>query len=463
MLDRIRNAASVLLGRTSPAALVRRFDGATGGRRGFGFGQFGRINSEVGAAGATLASRSAHLVENNPLLNNGVANLVGETIGTGLRPTPRHTDSAVNEEIGAAFDRWWMECDADARLDFGGLQAAIDRDVKVRGEAFAIFVETDDGLRVRQIDPEQVDRSMTRELDNGHSIIQGIELGADGVRIAYWIAPHRETISTGWAAPVRVEAADVMHVFRPVAPGQMRGIPWTTPVILAASEFDKLCDALLMSASVAAMFCAIVTDENALGGEDPFDGQAQPSLEPGSVLRVGGGNRVTLANPQQMQSAGEVIKVQIRGLAAGLGVPAFMLDGDLSQYNYSSLRAGLLPFRRRVEQYQYGVFIPQFLAPIWKRWLAHQYLSGEIEASEIAVEWIAPRALQVDPIKDVQALREMLDSGLMSRRQAVAEQGWDIEALDAEIAADREREAALGLSFGATAAKSERKKEETAE
>jgi hypothetical protein len=31
--------------------------------------------------------------------------------------------------------------------------------------------------------------------------------------------------------------------------------------------------------------------------------------------------------------------------------------------------------------------------------------------------------------------------------QAVAERGYDIETLDAEIAADREREARLGLAF----------------
>lgn len=37
----------------------------------------------------------------------------------------------------------------------------------------------------------------------------------------------------------------------------------------------------------------------------------------------------------------------------------------------------------------------------------------------------------------------------MSRRQAVAERGYSVETLDAEIAADREREARLGLTFTA--------------
>lgn len=41
----------------------------------------------------------------------------------------------------------------------------------------------------------------------------------------------------------------------------------------------------------------------------------------------------------------------------------------------------------------------------------------------------------------------LMKGGLMSRRQAVAQLGYSIDELDAEIAADKAREAALGLSF----------------
>ena len=40
---------------------VRRFDGAAGGRRGFGVGTMGRINSEVAASNTTLRSRARYL------------------------------------------------------------------------------------------------------------------------------------------------------------------------------------------------------------------------------------------------------------------------------------------------------------------------------------------------------------------------------------------------------------------
>ena len=121
----------------------------------------------------------------------------------------------------------------------------------------------------------------------------------------------------------------------------------------------------------------------------------------------------------------------------------------MSGANYSSLRAGLLPFRQRVEQVQYHVLVPQLLNPVWRR---VQLLEGTPSAK---AEWIMPAWLQVDPEKAVKADLLEINAGLKSRRQAVAERGWSVEQLDTEIAADREREASLNLSFGQQPAKEE--------
>jgi capsid protein len=42
-------------------------------------------------------------------------------------------------------------------------------------------------------------------------------------------------------------------------------------------------------------------------------------------------------------------------LAAGVGLTYELLTGDLSQVNYSSIRAGLIEFRRRMEALQWQV------------------------------------------------------------------------------------------------------------
>ena len=142
-------------------------------------------------------------------------------------------------------------------------------------------------------------------------------------------------------------------------------------------------------------------------------------------------------------------------LAAGLGLPEHLVSGDLTGANYSSLRAGLLPFRQRVEQIQYGIFVPQFLRPVWRRVLTIGALLNALEFdSAMPVDWMMPRPMQVDPLKDVQATTAELAEGLTSRRKAVAERGWNVEELDAEIAADNARQKVLGLTFGAPPATS---------
>ena len=107
------------------------------------------------------------------------------------------------------------------------------------------------------------------------------------------------------------------------------------------------------------------------------------------------------------------------------------------------------PFRQRVEQIQFHTLIPQILTPIWERMIMCAVLSGELEfdADVMSVEWYPPALPWVDPAKDADAEATLIASGLKSRRQAVAERGYDIETLDSEIAADRKREADLGLTF----------------
>ena len=52
------------------------------------------------------------------------------------------------------------------------------------------------------------------------------------------------------------------------------------------------------------------------------------------------------------------------------------------------------------------------------------------------------------PKKDVVARILATNAGFKSRRQAISKRGYNAEQADAEIAADKARTDALGLSFG---------------
>ena len=97
----------------------------------------------------------------------------------------------------------------------------------------------------------------------------------------------------------------------------------------------------------------------------------------------------------------------------------------------------------------------QLCRPVYARWLDLAVLSGALtlpgyEAYRprmLAADWLPTKWDWVDPLKDANAEIAQIEAGLKSRTQAIAERGYDAEQVDREIAAERERERALGLDF----------------
>jgi capsid protein len=71
------------------------------------------------------------------------------------------------------------------------------------------------------------------------------------------------------------------------------------------------------------------------------------------------------------------------------------------------------------------------------------------------VKWLPPAWQWVDPLKDTNAAVIAIKNNLRSRSDVVAEQGYDIEDVDAEIASDQQRQKNLKFELqtgGANAA-----------
>lgn len=445
----VRAVKDALFTRPAKVGLGRTFDANGRGRRASGMGFFHRINSEVAGAGPTVRARSRYLANNNPWISQAVANWAGALVGPGILPTSKHPDAATRKALATLWTFWTEGADADGRTDFYGMQADIARGLVIDGEVFVQVIMSEDGPRYRLLPPELIDESMTRELPGGGVIVQGVEFDGEGRRVAYWVLPSRphEQFAT-YAPPVRIPADQILHVFKPLAAGQVRGVSWLAPVILPASEFDQLCDALLLGVKIAAMHAGFLVDQNGTAGE-PYTGEEaggilESGLEPGTLKRLPTGIDVKFNTPSQTQEVAAFLRLNLQQLAAGLGLPEHLLSGDLTGANYSSLRAGLLPFRQRVEQIQYGILVPQLLRPIWRQVITWTLLSGDLDGPDfeasprdyMACEWLPPAFMQVDPAKQVQADVAEMEAGLTSRRKLVAARGWALEDLDAEIQAD---------------------------
>ena len=239
---------------------------------------------------------------------------------------------------------------------------------------------------------------------------------------------------------VRVPAAFVCHIFRPIAAGAQRGQSWLAPVLLALRELQEYLEAALVRSKTAALFCGVIRTRDGSNPLVPTTTDA-PSMEPGAMVRLQSHeDDVTFTDPPDVSTSFDpFVRVQLRRSAAGLGVPYEILSGDLSAVTFASGRHGLLDFKRNIEAIQHGLMVPQFCAPVLKMWLT---LSG-LQSGR--VRWIGPTVEMLDPRADTLATINRVRAGFMSRAEAVAQTGWRVEDVDAELAADNARADSLGL------------------
>ncbi|WP_319825853.1 phage portal protein [Thalassovita sp.] len=442
--------------------LARAYEGAKTGRRTEGWITPGTgANSEIGPALARLRARSRDLVRNNPYAAKAVQALVSNMVGTGLMPRARAGETELARQADRLWARFASECDADGLTDFAGLQALIVRSLVESGEVLVRLRprRVEDGLAVplqlQVLEPDHLDTGRTEELPGGGYILQGVEFDPLGRRVAYWLYPRHPGEAGGLSGlghPVarRVPADQVLHLFERLRPGQVRGVPWFAPVMLKLRDLDDYDEAELVRKKIEACFAAFVTgaeDEETLGrAQLDAAGRRVESFEPGMIEYLEPGKDVKFASPAASGGYAEYMRMQLHAVAAGVGLTYELLTGDLSQVNYSSIRAGLIEFRRRMEALQWQLLVPGLCQPVWRRFVLAAQAAGALpDGAEIAAEWTAPRFEAVDPLKDIQADVQAVRAGVMTLKEAIARQGYEPAQVLREIAETNAELDALGL------------------
>lgn len=341
----------------------------------------------------------------------------------------------------------------------------------VAGECFVRLRprRAEDGLMVplqlQLLQSEMLPFEKTETAANGNRIRCGIEFDRIGRRVAYHVRRRHPGDSTDQGAvfpeTVRVPAEDVLHTYRPIDAGQIRGLPHVAPAMVRLFLLDQYDDAELDRKKTAAMFAGFITKtapEEPMMGEGAADteGAAIASLEPDTMQVLLPGEDVKFSSPADVGGGYEAFQYRtLLAVAASLGLPYHLVTGDVRQANYSSLRAELVEFRRRIGQLQHGVIVHQFCRPVWARWMETAVLAGALDLPGFAAtpgrfraaQWVPPRWDWVDPLKDIQAQVLAMEAGITSRRKVVEATGYDIEEVDRENAADAARAADLGLTY----------------
>ena len=481
---KLGTAAAKSKAASKPMAFIGQgYEGARIARRLKGWvAERGTINALLLRGGELLRARARQLCRENPYASSAKEAYIAAAIGAGIKPSSLIEDADKKAKIQKAWKRWTDESDADGLTDFYGQMAIAAGAVFEAGECFVRFRQRrpSDGLSVplqlQLLESEMLPFYKNEPVAGGNVIREGIEFDPIGRRVAY----HFFTAHPGEMYPVlfdaqtvRVPASEVLHLYKPLRPGQIRGQPQITPAMVRLYLLDLYDDAELDRKRVAAMFAGFVTkkarenetpislevDDPGLGhnGGPPLDAALAP-LEPGTMQVLLEGEDITFSNPSEVGGSYEAFMWRnLLAVCAGMGVPYTAGTGDTSKSNYSSSREQQVEFRRRIDQVQNLVFVFQLCRPVWKRWMETAIIAGAVPISPrdyakapadiLDVKWIAPKWEWVDPWKDRKAQQLAVQEGWLSRDDAIEAEGDEPEDTDKRIKAAQDREQEMGLTF----------------
>jgi lambda family phage portal protein len=339
------------------------------------------------------------------------------------------------------------------------MQALVMRTMAESGESIVRFRPrlAQDNLRVplqlQLLEADFLDHARTMGTVNG-SVMQGVQFDLLGRRVAYWIFTYHPggmlvLNPRGGILSQPVPADQILHTYRVLRPGQIRGVPWLTPVMLALRDLDDYADAERVRKKIEACVVAMITQPEGIEGSwlgfkgnDPLTTHPVESFQPGMTAYLKPSEDVKFNNPPALGGYREYKTTELEEIAAGLGLPYELMTGDLSKVNYSSWRGGQLGFRNTIENYRWLTLIPMFCMPVRRRVIDTLVMLGKIPARVVddpainlyATQWTAPRFESVDPVKDAEAALKDIRMGRITWFEAVLANGYDPNAQLGQIA-----------------------------
>lgn len=436
----------------------------------------------------TIRDRSRDAVRKQPHAGAALDSYTANAIGTGIKPQSLHPDAGTREKLHQAFRRWTDSADFDDQTDYYGLQALCWRSMMEAGEVL-IRIRTAParmGLKIPlQLEVVEADHLPYQDsgikVPEGHTLRCGIEFDRSGRKVAYHLYrehPNETYFYTNNGRETeRIPAEQIIHLFHRTRPKQARGIPWLANVIVRLNQIDKYDDAELERKIICSSITGFISGQSP---DDPVfelkEGATEAvqntfDVEPGMMIPLNAGEDIKLVEAKESGNYYDVfLRTQLHAVAIGAGITYEQLTGDLEGVNYSSIRAGLLEFRRKCEQIQHSVFVFQFCRRVWNEWTRYAALSGVIPYGEYLqnrdefedCRHIPPGWPWVDPLKDITAAVAEIDAKLNSRSNVISSRGEDPEEIDKQIAADEQRAQRLGLHNSEDPQKLEQQKKQTA-
>jgi len=214
--------------------------------------------------------RKARYFERNNGFVNRLADLFEEyTVGPeGLRMVPVSSNEEWNKKAAEWWAGWCRFPDVSTLMPFGTVQSLMARSWFIDGEIFLIKTrgrERQDQAsypRIELIEGHRVESNPSFAADDYYQ--DGIEIDTNGRPKGYWVRRGLTTDTVHSLYP----ADQVLHLFEPSRPGQLRGISMLYPVMNDLHDLDDLSMLEMDAAKDAAATTNIIKTKT---GEVSFD------------------------------------------------------------------------------------------------------------------------------------------------------------------------------------------------
>lgn len=404
-----------------------------------------------------LRDRSSDLIRNNPLAAGVINTKVTSVVGSGLK-----LKSALKREFlnitEQQADAWESKAEFEFSVlaktidiagasTFAGLQDLAFRSTLEKGDTFALLVnktrkDLPYRLAVQMIEAERVCNEKKKR--NSSLLVDGIEKDGNGTPIKYHIIiKHPGSTLAGKKTEWRKVSANdrngrpqMLHLFKPLRPGQTRGIPDLAPVIDSLKQLGRYTEAELMAAVVGGMFSVFIKTDDGDGEleqltENATNSEQNYELGAGAIVGLGANESIEVANPGRPNTAFDPFVLAIlRQIGAALELPYEILIKHFTA-SYSASRAALIEAWRffmarrqwlseRFCQPIYEAFIDEAVA--LGRLSAPGYFSDPfIRAAYLGSEWVGQSPGQLDPLKSAKSDELLNQMGVKTLDQITKE------------------------------------------
>ena len=425
-----------------------------------------------------LRERTRDLAMNAPIATAAVNSTRTSCVGPGLVPKPKidYEFLGISEEeavelkqtIKKEFSVWASNslCDVCDLNNFYELQQIVFSDWLKNGEEFVLIRYAEKAtdympyqLQLKLVPADRVSTpgsldgdyaGFDKELANGSTIMNGVEINGDGKVEAYYISSvfpgEFSTKILKWKRVLKrgekTGNPNILHIFNADTAEQYRGVPFLAPVIQAVKQLTRYTEAEIMAAVINSMFVLFVSTEEGEGapGFTGMDSKVPVSskrdtddkilMGAGTVNFLKTGEKVEAVESQHPSGNFDAfVKAMCNLIGAALEISPEVLIKKFSN-NFSASKGALnetwqsFMMRRKW-------FVNDFCQPVYELWFAEAVSKGRIKAPGFFADplirkaytnasWTGPAQGCLDPLKEVNAAEKRIHNGLSTREDECA-------------------------------------------